>query len=267
MSWLKSKDRASGVEYSNLFHSGLRAISLRSFIGTRTRAQSAAPIPPPEKTKRRYSISLSSCLLRRSTSRKSPPTSKSSLSPPCAEKGVRPRPSSMFVRSTKEPSELWEKGGSFFDDISGCQKLIQDGADGLLSPIMHLEDPFSSSPHSRSFYVNLGDPSPLPPKEESFLSLSNEMDAPYRQPRRQRPLSTPIMPLPSCRFSGHYWRERRERIDPAWMLEESSPELEARDNGENADVTEVNLDGVSDWRQFHVDWLQNEPAVQLTTEI
>ncbi|KAG2035760.1 hypothetical protein BDR03DRAFT_961461, partial [Suillus americanus] len=262
MSWLKAKDWASGVEYSNLFHSGLRAISLRSLIGTRTRAQSTVQTPSPEKTKRRYSLSLSSCLLRRSTSTKSPPISKSSLSPRCAEKGVRPRPSSMFVRSTKEPSELWDKGGSFFDDVGGCQKLIQDGADGLLSPIMDLEDPFSSSPHSRSFYVNLGDPSPLPAKGESFLSLSNELDAPYRQPRRQRPLS---MPLPSCRFSGHYWRERRERIDPAWMLEESSPELEAQDDGENGDVTEINLDGVSDWRQFHVDWLQNEPAVQLTT--
>lgn len=180
---------------------------------------------------------------------------------------MRPRPSSMFVRPTKELSELWEKGGSFFDDIGSRQKLIQDGADGLLLPIVDLEDPFSSSPQSRSFYVNLGDPSPLPPKEESFLSLSNELDIPYRQPRRQRPLSTPIMPLPSCRFSGHYWRERRERIDPAWMLEESSPELEAQDDGENADVTEINLDGVSDWRQFHVDWLQNEPAVQLTTDL
>lgn len=197
-------------------------------------------------------------------STKSPPTSESILPPPCAEKGVRPRPSSMFVRSTKELSELWEKGGVFFDDIRGRQKLIQDGADGLLLPIMDLEDPFSSSPQSRSFYVNLGDPSPLPPKEESFLSLSNDLDALYRLPRRERPLSTPTMPLP---FSGHYRRERRERIDPAWMLEESSPELEAQDDGENADVTEVNLDGVSDWRQFHVDWLQNERAVQLTTEI
>lgn len=105
--------------------------------------------------------------------------------------------------------------------------------------------------------MNLGDPSPLPPKEESFLSLSNDLDVLYRPRRRERPLSTPIMPLPSCRYSGHY--RRRERIDPAWMLEESSPELEAQDDGENADVIEINLDGVSDWRQFHVDWLQNEP--------
>lgn len=267
MSWLKAKDWASGVEYSSLFHSGLRAISLRPLRGTRTRAQSTALIPSPEKTKRRYSLSVSSCLLKRGTSTKSPPTSKSSLSPPCAEKEVRPRPSSMFVRSTKELSELWEKGGSFFDDILGRQKLIQDGADGLHLPIMDLGDPFSSLPQSRSFYVNLGDTSPLPLKEESFLSLSNDQDALYRPPRRERPLSTQTMPLPSCRFSGHYRRERRERIDPAWMLEESSPELEAQDDGENGDVTEINLDGVSDWRQFHVDWLQHEPAVQLTTEI
>ncbi|KAG2107201.1 uncharacterized protein F5147DRAFT_753608 [Suillus discolor] len=194
MSWLKAKDWASGVEYSSLFHSGLRAISLRSLIGTRTRAQSTAPISSPEKTKRRYSLSL---------------------------KGVRPRPSSMFVCSTNELCEPWGKGGSFFDNIH----------------------------------------------EESFLSLSNDLDTFYRPLRRELPLSTQTMPMPSCRFSGHYRRERRERIDPAWMLEESSPELEAQDDGENADVTEVNLDGVPDWRQFHVDWLQNEPAVQLTTGI
>lgn len=124
MSWLKVKDWASGVEYSSLFHSGLRAISLRPLIGIRTRAQSTAPIPSSEKTKRRYSVSLSSCLLKRGTSTKGPPTSKSSLSPPCAEKEVRSRPSSMFVRSTKELSELREKGGSFFDDLRGRQKLM-----------------------------------------------------------------------------------------------------------------------------------------------
>jgi len=71
-------------------------------------------------------------------------------------------------------------------------------------------------------------------------------------------------PLPSI-FSPHYRRDRRERIDPAWMLEESSPELKAQDYGEDVDVAEINLDGVSDWRQFHVDWLQNEPSVQMLT--
>jgi len=49
------------------------------------------------------------------------------------------------------------------------------------------------------------------------------------------------------------------------MLEESSPELKAQDYGEDVDVAEINLDGVSDWRQFHVDWLQNEPSVQMLT--
>ncbi|KAG1738403.1 uncharacterized protein EDB91DRAFT_458287 [Suillus paluster] len=263
MSWLKARDWASGVEYSSLFHSGLRAISLRPLLGTRTRAQSAAPTPSLEKTKRR--CSLSSRLLKRGTSTKSPPTSKESSPPPSdAEKVVRPRPSSMFVSSTKELQELWVTGGSYLDGTDDRPKLIQDG---LLSPIIDSGDLFSSLPQSRSFYVNLRDPSPLPPKEESFLSLSNDLDALYRPPRRERPLSTQTMPLPSRRFSGRNRRERRERIDPAWMLEESSPELEAQDDGENADVTEINLDSVSDWRQFHVDWLQNEPAVQLTTPI
>lgn len=124
MSWLKAKDWASGVEYSSLFHSGLRAISLRSLIGARTRAQSTTLISSPEKTKRRCSLSLSSCLFKRGTSTKSPPTSKSSLSPPCTEKCVRPRPSSMFVCSTNELCEPWGKGGSFFDNRHGRQKLM-----------------------------------------------------------------------------------------------------------------------------------------------
>lgn len=114
--------------------------------------------------------------------------------------------------------------------------------------------------------MNLRDSSPLPPKEESFLSLSHDPEALYRPlPRRERSISTQTMPpLPSI-FSPHYRRDRRERIDPAWMLEESSPELKAQDYEEDVDVAEINLDGVSDWRQFHVDWLQNEPSVQMLT--
>lgn len=136
----------------------------------------------------------------------------------------------------------------------------QVGADGMLSPIPNSVDPSSPAPRAQSFYVNLRDSSPLPPKEESFLSLSNDSEA-LHQPRHELPVSTQTMPLPS-RFSPRHRRDRRER-DPAWMLEESSPEMEAQDFGENADVAEINLDGVSDWRQFHVDWLQNEPSVQM----
>ncbi|OAX34122.1 hypothetical protein K503DRAFT_786005 [Rhizopogon vinicolor AM-OR11-026] len=259
-SWLKARDWASGVEYSSLFHSGLRAISLRC---PRPRAQSAAPLSSPEKNSRRSSLSY---FLKRGTSTKSrlsPSTSKEP-SPSCAEKVVRPRPSSMFVSSTKESDELWITRGDFLDDTDDRQKFIQGGADGMLSRIPDSADPFSLAARSRSYYVNLRDSSPLPPKGESFLSLSNDSEALYRSPRRERPVSFQNMPLPSI-FSPPCRRDRRERIDPAWMLEESSPELEAQDDGENADVAEINLDGVSDWRQFHVDWLQDEPSVQMLT--
>ena len=119
----------------------------------------------------------------------------------------------------------------------------------MLSRIPDSADPFSLAARSRSYYVNLRDSSPLPPKGESFLSLSNDSEALYRSPRRERPVSFQNMPLPSI-FSPPCRRDRRERIDPAWMLEESSPELEAQDHGENADVTEITLDGMSDWRQI-----------------
>jgi hypothetical protein len=118
-SWLKARDWASGVEYSSLFYSGLRAISLRR---SRIRAQSAAPTLSPEKNLPRSSLSY---LLRRGTSTKNPPTSKEpSLPPSHAEKVVRPRPSSMFVSSTKELDELWVTGGTFLDGTNDRQKSM-----------------------------------------------------------------------------------------------------------------------------------------------
>jgi len=171
----------------------------------------------------------------------------------------------MFVSSTKELDELWVTGETFFDETDDRQKFIQVGVNGMLSPIPNSVDPSSPAPRPWSFYVNLRDSSPLPPKGESFLSLSNDPETLYRPPpRRERPVSIHTMPLPS-KISPHYRRDRRERIDSAWMLEESSPELKTQDDGENADVAEINLDGVSDWRQFHVDWLQDEPSVQMLT--
>ncbi|KIJ62921.1 hypothetical protein HYDPIDRAFT_176329 [Hydnomerulius pinastri MD-312] len=276
MSWLKAKDWASGVEYSSLFHSGLRAISLRPRVRC-TRANSVAGSSSLEKSSGRSSVAyLSSRLLRRSTTRKnsrgSSTSAESSPPPTRAGKAVRPRPSSMFVRSTKEISELWSSGGDFFE-IEECQKCFEEDVNYLMpSGLNTAADPFSSSPGSRSFYVNLGDidTSLIPPKEESFLSLSNTPDVHLHRPppRRERPVSMHAIPFPSQRSSLHHRSRdtKRERLDHAWMLEESSPEMKAQESGDDEDVVDsISLDSdVADWRQFHVDWLQNEPTVQLT---
>jgi len=136
--------------------------------------------------------------------------------------------------------------------------------DTLSSGIPNQLDPLSPASRSQSFYVNLKSSSPLPPEEDSFLSLSNDPEAFHKPSRRERPVSTQTVPPPS-RLPPHYRRDRRER-DYAWMLEGSSPEMEAQDDGENADVAEINLDGVSDWRQFHVDLIQDDPSVLRWTE-
>ncbi|KIK91824.1 hypothetical protein PAXRUDRAFT_611455 [Paxillus rubicundulus Ve08.2h10] len=121
MSWLKAKDWTSGTEYSSLFHSGLGAISLRPRARC-ARANSVSVSPAYEKIshQRRSSVaSLSSRLLRLSSTRKvsrRPATSPESSPPPSqTKKIVRPRPSSMFVHSTKEMSEPWLSRGGLFE--------------------------------------------------------------------------------------------------------------------------------------------------------
>jgi len=120
MPWLKARDWASGLEYSSLFYSGLRAISLRR--PTRIRAHSAAPAPSPDKKLPRSNL-MKRCTLTRSSP--CPPASKEPSQPPSrAEKVARPRPSSMIVSSTKELNEFWITGGAFFDDVHDHHKFM-----------------------------------------------------------------------------------------------------------------------------------------------
>ncbi|KAH7920881.1 hypothetical protein BV22DRAFT_769762 [Leucogyrophana mollusca] len=272
MPWHKARDWASSVEYSTLFHSGLRAISRRP----PPQSQAIAVTPPAEKRSRRSSvISLSSRLLRRGNrtgkDSQSPASSASSSHPASrTEKAVRARPSSMFVRSTKELSDLWSAGGNLFPGDES-QKFMQDNLDEILPRMADHVDPFSSSPGSRSFFVTLGDQASPNANRQSFLSLSSNSPEILQRPlpRRGRPISTQTMPLPSSRSSvRHRSRDRRERFDSAWMLEESSPELAAQEDSDHIDILDLTFDGgdEADWRQFHVNWLQNDPSFQPTVD-
>ncbi|KAH7911518.1 hypothetical protein BJ138DRAFT_1006428 [Hygrophoropsis aurantiaca] len=271
MSWLKAREWASGVEYSSLFHSGLRAISLSP--SPRSRAASTTSSSAEKRSRRSSVISLSSRLLKRRTftsksSGSSSTSTSTSPSPPPPSSAKKPRPSSMFVRPTKDLSDLWSTGGDIFTSDG------PDHLDDFLPPMTDTVDPFSASPESRSFFVSLGDPTPtstyIPPPPfipaskldtESFLSLaSNSPELRTRAlPRRERPVSMPLPPR-SRRSSVHYRREKererdRERLDPAWMLEESSPELGPLDGGDDVHIDVLHLEERADWRQFHVDWL------------
>ncbi|KAF9230412.1 hypothetical protein BU15DRAFT_69216 [Melanogaster broomeanus] len=275
MSWLKAKDQQSGVEYSSLFHSGLRAISLLS--RARSSSVAFAPSSPSSSEEsahgsRSSATSLSSRLFnRRKRGSQRPATSRESYSPsPLAEKKVvRPRPLSVLVHSTTEISEPWASGGE------GCQKLSHQCRFFALGYSGHYRDDnratysFSSLARSRSFFVKLADinTNPIAPKDVPLLSLSGSAEAPLQHalPRRARPASMQTM-TPSHLSSFHHRKPeiKREKLDRAWMLEESSPELQGQDFGDDEDVSDLSLDSdVADWRQFHVDWLENEPTIQL----
>ncbi|KAF9223248.1 hypothetical protein BS17DRAFT_767161 [Gyrodon lividus] len=271
MSWLKAKDWPSGMEYSSLFHSGLRAISLRP-CPFRARANSVAVSSSEKRSNGRGSR-----LLRLSTTRKgsrnlatstteSTSTTEPSSPPSRTERVARPRPSSMIVRSTKELSEPWSSGGTF--EFGKHHKFSERDQDvGCVTPPVETYS-FWSHPGSGSFFVNLGDidANANPPKEESLLSLSSSPDV-HPLPQRERTVSIQTTPLPTHRPSlyNHTRDTKREKLDHAWMLEESSPELKAQESRDDEDVLDLSLErDAADWRQFHVDWLQNEPTIQLT---
>jgi hypothetical protein len=177
MSWLKAKDEQSGVEYSSLFHSGLRAISLHS----QTRRSSIA-VPSSSLYHEKISdrsrpsaASLSSHLFhRRRKGSQSPETPRESHPPssPVEGKVMRPLPSSMSVHSTKEIPEPWSSGGAF--EIQGRQKVSEYHQDTNYVPVIPpVTYPFAWLPRSRSFFVNFRniDTHPIPPKDVSFLFL------------------------------------------------------------------------------------------------
>ncbi|KAG8212893.1 hypothetical protein J3R82DRAFT_11234 [Butyriboletus roseoflavus] len=271
MSWLKAKDWATGVEYSSLFHSGLRAISGTPRARRARAHSSSSSLQEKSSSGGTFSmVPVSSRLLKRNTTRTrqacqpmSISTDPGPTSPPHTPKGARPRPSSMFVRPTKEMTDAWSSGGGFFE-IGEFPKFPEEGhrhAGHLMPPIEI--DTVRSLAGSRPFIVNLGemDATAVPQiGGESCLLLSSDQDGCLHHPvpRRERPVSMQTMPLPSRRSSLHHrTREtRRERGDCAWMLEESSPELKAYELGdEELRLDDERLD-VADWRQFHVDWLQ-----------
>jgi len=118
-------------------------------------------------------------------------------------------------------------------------------------------DPYTSSPDSKSFFVDLSDSSSS--KRESFLSLSGS--SPDRSllhvSRRERPASIQTMPVlsRSRRSSLQYRPISQDKPNFFWTLEEEHPILAAEplveDHEDRDDPARF------DWRQFHVDLISD----------
>ncbi|KAF8556521.1 hypothetical protein OG21DRAFT_1495479 [Imleria badia] len=249
MSWLMAKDWATGVEYSSLFHSGLRVISLRPRA---RRARTCSSRSSSRDTRSSGDISsssmasLSSRLVRRRTTRTRRPSpsisssTESSPAPPSRAPNVaHPRPSSMYV-PTKEMVDAWLSEASF--DMGDFSKFPDEEHLCAGYPLSPIE---LDAGRSRSFVVDLGEVDGAM-EEESFLLLNSPDGFLHHSSERPETMSVPSR----CAVETG-----RERGDCAWMLEEPSPELEAYDPGNEEDEEEIRPENERDWRQFHVDWV------------
>ncbi|KAG9316136.1 hypothetical protein JVU11DRAFT_3813 [Chiua virens] len=201
MSWLKAKDWATGVEYSKLFHSGLRAISLRP-CAHRAGAHSSSLSSWENILSGGTTVeSLSSRSLEQSTET-GQPSSRQFMQlgsrptpPPRAPEVSCPRPPSMFAQSTKETTDAWSPRGIFIE-IGDYLELLERRPVGYLMLPIEMEAALSLA-GSRPLDMNLSDTDDIivtpAMEDESFLSLSGPHDLlpPYPPPRDLRPLFLP----------------------------------------------------------------------------
>ncbi|EIW83727.1 hypothetical protein CONPUDRAFT_80355 [Coniophora puteana RWD-64-598 SS2] len=215
MSWLKARDWSSGVEYSSLLNSGLRAITGRrpSFpTGTNSSSRrnstailstppsrdddsGSSKVNPSARHNRRSSIiSLSSKLLTRARSspqRKGSATEGSPTPRPArkerkgpangGEKTVKPRPSSMFVHASYQIPDLWPVRKGRFSSFSPAASDTYTFEEELEGPEYDESvDPFSSAPNAKSYILDIRalDMPPTQPPSSHACSPSPSPRAP-----------------------------------------------------------------------------------------
>ncbi|KAL0068051.1 hypothetical protein AAF712_004954 [Marasmius tenuissimus] len=139
------------------------------------------------------------------------------------------------------------------------------------SPQYHSIDPFSASPQSSSFFIDLdltdspsyfmgspGSPRSNRTKRFSFLSLSSSSND-NTPSRRDRPTSIHTLPRSSV-YSVSSYAEKLERF--ADELSEELEEITLSDEWSDGDSSDGGSDpGTLDWRQFHLD-LMDDTAEQ-----
>ncbi|KAK0472061.1 hypothetical protein IW261DRAFT_1571309 [Armillaria novae-zelandiae] len=122
----------------------------------------------------------------------------------------------------------------------------------------HSLDPFTAGPNARSIYIEITPPIGTP-KRESFLSFSGSSRSGSTRslafPRRERPTSIQTMPLPSTQSprSSFYCNRRSTIVEFPWVLEEEESWI-----GDDDELLDENDPARIDWRQFHVEVLQDE---------
>lgn len=122
----------------------------------------------------------------------------------------------------------------------------------------HSLDPFTAGPNARSIYIEITPPISTP-KHESFLSFSGSSRSGSTRslafPRRERPTSIQTMPLPSTQSprSSFYCNRRSTIVEFPWVLEEEESWI-----GDDDELLDENDPARIDWRQFHVEVLQDE---------
>lgn len=249
MSWRRISDcKEDGEEYSKLFHSGFRAISLRPFAehDHSTRVTSAN-----EMHNRRKTPPLPYYIPRK---RNLPSSGSVDTHISHGHRGAYAQPSFMSVSSA---SDLWSSEDSD-SEIEEYKKFFVD--DYLAPPLGDCTTPLSS-PSLRSC-PNYVTPWDVPSPNESFLSLAHSPIT-LTHPNRERGFSIESL-APSLLSSLDLTNNEIQNTDDAWMLEQSSPRLHAQERGGvDADVSDMSFDvDKADWRQFHIDWLSTLTPTQ-----
>ncbi|KAF5379814.1 hypothetical protein D9615_005783 [Tricholomella constricta] len=251
----------SNRSYSEFFTSGFRAMSRRHVSAIPSPSVTTPDSPPTTRSTRRHSSFISftnrssrttSMIISSADSVKTLSTESSSASSSSSSSARRHRRSSFVTFSSwlfdrkgssahadnylsfsssppknkrellgsSEVTEVWITAGGPFTPTSISKSSSSNGEPSLFQPI----DPFSASPDSKSFFIDLTDSSssspslsPSPPtststtrrtsKRESFLSFSGSspdrssfLHLPMPPRRRERPTSVqtlPILPSPS----------------------------------------------------------------------
>ncbi|KAK0204365.1 hypothetical protein DFS33DRAFT_649510 [Desarmillaria ectypa] len=274
-----ARERLTG--YSDFFASGLLAKARRAYARQRqpASAQSSIPLSPQPKHLRRHSsvykkMSVSGVdtdfLVQEKRRRRS---------------SVAEFSSRLFDRTTTNPSTGERRSMDLSAKIPRRkslrkQSVVPDNSDvvWITAPeprltestrthsgsynsdeiSFHSLDPFTAGPNARSIYIEISPPITTP-KRESFLSFSGSSRSgsvhSLAFPRRERPTSIQTMPLPSTQSprSSFYSSRRNTIVEFPWVLEEEESWI-----GDDDELLDEDDPARIDWRQFHVEVLQDE---------
>ncbi|PPQ65175.1 hypothetical protein CVT24_011052 [Panaeolus cyanescens] len=261
--------------YSDFFTSGFRAVTNRTSGDSSSPCSTSRASPLSDITQRRRSRPLSMIIQKtvpknteKKHSRRSSIVSFSSKLfdrkgwHSVDENSVsKSEKSSRFSSKSNELPDVWITAGG------PCTTSTPDGSLSHRATLRNRTiDPFSSSPESKSLFIDFSSTDSLPyaaPKRESFLSMtgsSSPRSSVILPQRRERPTSVQTMPLPSrSRCSSTSYPSRvygQEKTDFFWIVEEE-PEL-GNEPLVETQADEWDAPAKIDWREFHIDLIMED---------